>query len=270
MSEVPKNSFRENQERRIAAEAQKREEKRAEAQLTLLQEEANNTAEDRQSEERHEEIERHNWAEQAVIGAAQLKATQRANCITATAVIVGALSAIGVILSVIAAREATIEANRAWIGFVQMVDPQSMNPPYVLQKGGGIPIDLKYRNMGREPARDIHAEQQVGLYTLTKPRFAMADLHFPILDCQKYGPHLNTMTVFPGTTEEFSGVPINIAGEDVAGSVLDESGVFYANECLTYRTFGRVHHTGACYYLHMSVATHKPEWGVCATGNTAD
>jgi CHASE3 domain sensor protein len=104
MSEVPKNPLREKEEHRIAAEAKKREEKRAEAQLSILQEQATKADQQRQTEERHKQIERHNWTQQAIIGTAQLKAAKRLNCITIAAVIVGFVSAVAVIASVIAAR----------------------------------------------------------------------------------------------------------------------------------------------------------------------
>jgi hypothetical protein len=151
-----------------------------------------------------------------------------------------------------------------------MVDPESLVPPYTLVKGGGIPIDLKIRNTGHEPARDIHGVQQTGLHQLSNKVFAPYDLHLPNLDCKPFKPYPGVMTVFPGTTHELSGPPMQIAGADIAGSVLGETGIFFVNECITYSTFGRTHHTSACFYLHMSVLTHKPEWAECATGNTAD
>jgi hypothetical protein len=146
MSEVPKNPFREREKLRMAAEARKREETRAETQLSILQEQANKADQQRQAEERHEHVERRNWRKELALAKFQLKSAQCLNCITASAAAFALLAAIGVICSVLEARKATIEANRAWIA------PLSAEFSDAPRIGENWFVVVHYRNVGREPA----------------------------------------------------------------------------------------------------------------------
>jgi hypothetical protein len=122
MSEVPHDSFGEKKKRRVAADAKKREIERSEAQLTLLQEHANKTTQDREAEENHKKIERKHWRQQTAIANAQRKIAYRLNRITCIAVCFAALSGVGVIGTVLITRQQVLQSakalridQRAWV-----------------------------------------------------------------------------------------------------------------------------------------------------------
>lgn len=112
---MPDNPFREKEKSRLAAEAAKREEKRAEATLSLLEKEAERRAIDRESEQEHRRAEEHHWREQIAIVQRQLKLARNLNWITGLYCLFSFLSVLGLIGTIWFAREQIHIDQRAWV-----------------------------------------------------------------------------------------------------------------------------------------------------------
>lgn len=132
----------------------RREIERAEAHLRIAQEQASRADEQRREEEQHRTEERRRWGEQVVLARAQLKAAKLLNWITAVAAIVALVGVTVGIGAVLAARRATIESSRAWLGYRQRA---GSNLPIVVDRVEILPklhVQAHYtiENLGRGPA----------------------------------------------------------------------------------------------------------------------
>jgi hypothetical protein len=173
MSEELKNPFRENQERRIAAEAEKSEIQREEAMLSLLQKHSDNADADRQNEASHEKVERQSWLKQRAIAKAQLKTAQRLNSVTCLSALFAFLSFMGVAVSIWFSRNATIESQRAWV-FLKTFDA---NP--VTDKSGAVvawEINPRFENSGSTPTKNLITYVDVAFNKIDPTTFP-PDLH---------------------------------------------------------------------------------------------
>jgi hypothetical protein len=148
-SKPPQTPFRQKEKYRAAAEAHQREIERAEATLAILKEQANKADEARKSEEDHKHVERDTWLKQLALEELQLNTAKKLNCITAIAAIFALAAAGGIIASVIDARMATVEANRAWI------EAEGADVSGDIDGDKDLTIRIYYSNLGKGPALEI-------------------------------------------------------------------------------------------------------------------
>ena len=212
------------------------------------------------------------------LGAAQLKSAKGLNRITAVAAIVGAISSLGIIGSLIIAKIAAddahmalVAANRAWIGPVKAtLGAIPRSPPT-----GDITVPLPFRNTGHEPATDasiiggsdsisidatydeIHAREQ-----------SFEDYCFSI-PAAKQMASAQSIVVFPsGDANNDYNASITIRSDLIDWDVVYGRKYVYVQACVIYQTFGEIRHTSVCYYAQAGTTIGSLPF--CDKGNKAD
>jgi hypothetical protein len=242
MSEVPKDPIREKQERRIAAEAKKREIEREEAILTLLQEHADKTDQDRDSEASHKKVERNSWRRQAAIAKLQLKKAKCLNKITAIGAVFSLASAIGVITSVWITRISVIESNRAWIAIPRTT-------PVIDRQTYAIHFEMNYTNVGKGPALNLNWKIKNGLVN-PPPNKDWSNLKMDRNStCDKLMPDDTAGAVsFPEDPKELArkwrapSDPIAFVTDDMRSG----NSYLFVQGCVAYRTVGIIGRSSFC------------------------
>jgi hypothetical protein len=83
-------------------------------------------------------------------GTAPLKAAKKLNCITGIAAVFALLAGAEIIASVLDARTATVDANRAWI------QAEGADISGNINGSGDLPVRIHYINLGKGPALQIN------------------------------------------------------------------------------------------------------------------
>lgn len=212
------------------------------------------------------------------LGAAQLKTARGLNRITALAAIMGAISSLGIIGSLIIAKIAAddahmalVAANRAWIGPVKATLPAIPSTP----PAEDITVPIPFRNTGHEPATDasiiggsgsisidatydeIHAKEQ-----------SFEDYCFSV-PAAKQMTSAQSIVVFPSgdTNNDYNG-SITIRSDLIDWDAVYGRKYVFVQACLVYRTFGEVRHTSVCYYAQAGTTIGSLPF--CDKGNKAD
>jgi len=222
--------------------------------------------------------ERDQQAAERELAAAQLRTAKSLNRITAVGAIVGAISSLGIIGSLVIAKigaddahMALVVANRAWIGPVgATLDAIPSAPP-----GEDITVPLPFRNTGHEPATDasivggsdsfsidatydeIHAREQ-----------SFEDYCFSI-PAAKGTASAESIVVFPGgnASNDYN-ASISIRSDLIDWDVVYGRKYVYVHACVIYQTFGEVRHTSVCYYAQAGRTIGSLP--LCDKGNKAD
>lgn len=217
-------------------------------------------------------------AAQRKLGAAQLRIAKGLNRITAIGAIVGAISSLGIIGSLIItkiaaddAHMALVAANRAWISPVSAtLDAIPSVPPTE-----AITVPVPFRNTGHEPATNasiVNGSDSIAIDATydqihAKER-AFEDYCFSISD-PKDDTSAVSIVIFPGGS----------ANNDYSGSIAVRPGVIdwdvvygkkyvFLHACVVYQTFGKVRHTSVCYYAQAGKTVGSLPF--CDKGNRAD
>jgi hypothetical protein len=217
-------------------------------------------------------------AAQRKLGAAQLRIAKGLNRITAIGAIVGVISSLGIIGSLVItkiaaddAHRAVVVANRAWISPVSAtLGAIPSSPPTE-----AISVPVPFRNTGREPATNafivsgsdsitidatydqIHAKERV-----------FEDYCFSISD-PKGDRSAVSIVIFPGgsATNDYSG-SIAISPDVIDWDVVYGKKYVFLHACVVYQTFGEVRHTSVCYYAQADKTVGSLPF--CDKGNRAD
>jgi hypothetical protein len=212
------------------------------------------------------------------LGAAQLRTAKSLNRITAVGAILGAITSLGIIGSLVIAKIAAddahmalVAANRAWIGPVSATLGAIPSAP----PSEDITVLLPFRNTGHEPATDasiiggsdsisidaaydeIHAKEQ-----------SFEDYCFSI-PAAKQTASAESIVVFPGgdTNNDYNG-SITIRSDLIDWDAVYGKKYVYVHACVVYRTFGEVRHTSVCYYAQAGNTIGRLPF--CDKGNRAD
>lgn len=212
------------------------------------------------------------------LGAAQLKTARSLNRITAVGAILGAITSLGIIGSLVIAKIAAddahmalVAANRAWIGPVKATLAAIPNAPPTED----IAVPLPFRNTGREPATDaaivggadsisigatydeIHAKEQ-----------SFADYCFAIPAANQMAS-AQSVVVFPSgdARNDYNG-SITISSDLIDWDVVYGRKYVFIHACVIYQTFGEVRRTSVCYYAQ--AGTTLGSLPFCDKGNKAD
>jgi len=223
------------------------------------------------SEEDHQSAQRK-------LGATQLRLAHRLNWITAIGAIVGAISSLGIIGSLIItkttaddAHTALVAANRAWISSVSATLAALPSAP----PAEAITVPVPFRNTGHEPATDasivsgsdsiaieatydqIHAKEQ-----------AYENYCFSISEV-KADTAAVSIVIFPGgsTTNDYS-ESITIKPDVIDWDAVYGKKYVFLHACVVYQTFGAVRHTSVCYYAQAGKTVGSLPF--CDKGNRAD
>jgi hypothetical protein len=210
--------------------------------------------------------------------AAQLRTAKSLNRITAVAAIVGAISSLGIIGSLVIgklaaddAHMALVAANRAWIGPVSATLSAIPSAP----PSEDITVLLPFRNAGHEPATDasiiggsdsisidvtydeIHAKEQ-----------SFEDYCFAIPGAQHMASAVS-IVVFPsGNGNNDYNASIRIKSDLIDWDVVYGKKYVYVHACVVYQTFGEARHTSVCYYAQAGKTIGSLPF--CDKGNRAD
>jgi hypothetical protein len=225
----------------------------------------------------HRSEEDHRAAERK-LGAAQLKTAKGLNRMTAIGAIVGAITSVGIIGSLVIAKIAAndahmalVVANRAWIGPVSATLGTIPNAP----PAEDITVRISFRNTGHEPATDasivgssdsilidatydeIHAKEQ-----------SFEDYCFSI-PAAKNMVSAEAIVVFPGgnANSDYSKA-ITIRSDLIDWDVVYGNKYVFLHACVVYQTFGEVRHTSVCYYAQAGKTIGSLPF--CDKGNKAD
>jgi hypothetical protein len=217
-------------------------------------------------------------AAQRKLGAAQLRMAKGLNRITAIGAIVGVISSLGIIGSLVItkiaaddAHMALVAANRAWISPVSATLGAIPSAPPT----EAIIVPVPFRNTGREPATDAFIVSGSDSITIdatydqvhAKER-AFEDYCFSI-SVPKDDKSAVSIVIFPegSATNNYRG---SIA---ISPDVIDWNAVYgkkyvFLHACVVYQTFGEVRHTSVCYYAQAGKTVGSLPF--CDKGNRAD
>ena len=224
-----------------------------------------------QSEEDHRAAERE-------FGAAQLRTAKSLNRITVAGAIVGAITSVGIIGSLVItkiaaddAHTALVAANRAWIGPASATLAAIPSAP----PSEDITALIAFRNTGHEPATDasiiggsdsisidatydeIHAKEQ-----------SFEDYCFSI-PAAKQMTSSESIVVFPsGDANNNHNGFITIRPDLIDWDAVYGKKYLYVYACVVYQTFGEARHTSVCYYAQAGKTIGSLPF--CDKGNRAD
>jgi hypothetical protein len=215
---------------------------------------------------------------QRKLGAAQLRISKGLNRITAIGAIVGAISSLGIIGSLVItkiaaddAHMALVAANRAWITPVSAT--LGAIPSRLPTKAITVPV--VFRNTGHEPATDasiISSSDNISINATYDQIHAkertFADYCFSISGTKDDASAVS-IVIFPGgsTANDFRG-SITIKPDAIDWDVVYGRKYLFLHACAVYQTFGKVRHTSVCYYAQAGKTVGSLPF--CDQGNRAD
>jgi hypothetical protein len=217
-------------------------------------------------------------AAQRKLGAAQLRIAKGLNRITAIGAIVGVISSLGIIGSLVItkiaaddAHMALVAANRAWISPVSATLGAIPNAPPT----EAIAVPVPFRNTGHEPATDasiVSSGDSIAIDASydqihTKEQ-AFEDYCFSI-SVPKDDASAVSIVIFPGgsATNDYSG-SITIRPDVIDWDAVYGKKYVFLHACVVYQTFGKVRHTSVCYYAQAGKTVGSLPF--CDKGNRAD
>jgi len=217
-------------------------------------------------------------AAQRKLGAAQLRIAKGLNRITAIGAILGAISSVGIIGSLIItkfaaddAHMALVAANRAWISPVSATLGAIPSAPPT----EAITVAVPFRNTGHEPATDafiINGTDSIGIDATydeihAKER-AFEDYCFSISGVTD-NAYAVSIVIFPGgsAANDYNG-SITLRSDLIDWDVVYGKKYVFLHACVVYQTFGQVRHTSVCYYAQAGNTIGSLPF--CDKGNRAD
>jgi len=217
-------------------------------------------------------------AAQRKLGAAQLRIAKGLNRITAIGAILGAISSVGIIGSLIItkfaaddAHMAIVAANRAWISPVSATLGSIPSAPPT----EAITVAVPFRNTGHEPATEafiINSTDSIGIDATydeihAKER-AFEDYCFSISGVTD-NAYAVSIVIFPGgsAANDYNG-SITLRSDLIDWDVVYGKKYVFLHACVVYQTFGQVRHTSVCYYAQAGNTIGSLPF--CDKGNRAD
>ena len=217
-------------------------------------------------------------AAQRKLGAAQLRIAKGLNRITAIGAIVGLISSLGIIGSLVIAKFAAddahmalVAANRAWIGPVSATLGAIPSAPPT----EAITVPVPFRNTGHEPATDAFIvngadsiETDASYDEIHKKERVFEDYCFSISGVADDRSAVS-IVIFPGglAANDYNG-SITIKPELIDWDVVYGKKYLFLHACVVYQTFGQVRHTSVCYYSQAGKTIGSLPF--CDKGNRAD
>ena len=217
-------------------------------------------------------------AAQRKLGAAQLRLAQGLNRVTAIGAIVGAISSLGIIGSLIItkiaaddAHMALVAANRAWISPVSATLGAIPSAPPT----EAITVPVPFRNTGHEPATDasiVSASDSIAIaatYDQIHAKEQAFEDYCLSISSPKGDKSAVSIVIFPGTsaTNDHNG-SITISPEVIDWDAVYGRKYVFLHACVMYQTFGKVRHTSVCYYAQAGKTVGSLPF--CDKGNRAD
>jgi hypothetical protein len=222
--------------------------------------------------ERYHAAERNFWRR-------QIRVARWLNVITLIAAIIAIGSVFVLIWSLLDARKATVEANRAWVA------PRSVYLRRTLVLNDHPGFRVAYDNIGREPAlhtnlwwRVIIVDADVLMRSLTQ-----SELREKAFDIAGENPACAGHTISKGAEiiwpsqqpETYSASYIEQANDPIiTQDVIDGRAAVVVEGCFFYETFHEVHHSAFCFWLRQvppsNMLTTTTAGVICPLGNGAE
>jgi hypothetical protein len=217
-------------------------------------------------------------AAQRKLGAAQLRIAKGLNRISAIGAIVGAITSLGIIGSLVIAKIAAddahmalVAANRAWISPVSATLGAIPSAPPT----EGMTVLVPFRNTGHEPATDAYIISGTDSISIDA---TYDEIHAKEQSFEDYCLSLSGATddasavsivIFPGgsATNDYNG-SITIRPDLIDWDVVYGKKYVFLHACVVYQTFGQVRHTSVCYYSQAGKTIGSLPF--CDKGNKAD
>jgi hypothetical protein len=217
-------------------------------------------------------------AAQRKLGAAQLRLAKGLNRISTIGAIVGLISSLGIIGSLVItkfsaddAHMALVAANRAWISPVRVTLGAIPSAPPT----EAITVPVLFRNTGHEPATDaftISGTDSISIGATydeihLKER-VFEDYCFSISHVKDDASAVS-IVIFPGgsATNDYNG-SITIRPDLIDWDVVYGKKYVFLHACVVYKTFDQVRHTSVCYYSQAGKTIGSLPF--CDKGNRAD
>lgn len=242
---------------------------RAEATLHALDEQQRQAQRDRNDYAAKAKKDLRIAIQQFAIAKAQIRVAQRLNWLTGIAAVFAFVAAVAVWRSVLEAREATIDANRAWIA---PIDASLEHP--LSKDDDKVMVSVSVLNTGHSPALDTVYSAIID----AAPDGHISDKR----PCASTIPKKGQAALFPS---DHLGGALSFSAQfptdkNPIADVMAARQILYVMGCSAYRTMGQTHHTGFCFYLQPELgpstgqAVAKPvnEWVFkkCPIANAAD
>lgn len=245
-TERPEFPVHQREKERITAEAKQREIERAEVTLRILQEQAAKSDDSRQAEKADKTIERQARTEEIESAKSLVKAAQKLNIITKAGVFFSFLSFLAVAGSVWYARDATIEANRAWVIF----DSPRLIVQYITPQRPTFDASLRWFNNGNGPAAEAKSHLEPFWYRPIVDDHGVIDMN------KQHFPPNDICGVVNGTNDRGTIWPNEPPGSNLINMPTEPPPDFYQSRalyafhgCTTYRVFGEIKQTRICEFL---------------------
>ena len=217
-------------------------------------------------------------AAQRKLGAAQLRIAKGLNRITAIGTIVGAISSLGIIGSLIItkiaaddAHMALVAANRAWISPVSATLGATPSAPPT----EAMTVPVPFRNTGHEPATDASIISGSDSISIDAPydqihakERAFEDYCFSISGTRDNTSAVS-IVIFPGGSgsNDYRG-SITIKPDVIDWGIIYGKKYLFLHACVVYQTFSKIRHTSVCYYAQAGKTVGSLPF--CDQGNRAD
>jgi hypothetical protein len=220
-------------------------------------------------------MQHHNAAE-VIVWRRQIRAVWWLNGITLAAAIIAIGTVIVLIYTLIDARKATVEANRAWVA------PRNayLTRPFVLNDHPAFRVT--YGNIGRQPALNTETWWRVSivdagplLRSLKEPNLAESAFP-PNIACSGQSTRRGAEVIWPTTQPEaYANAYVENPGDPIiTEEVIDGRHAVVIQGCFLYETFHEVHHSAYCFWFRQVPPSHMLTTTtgavICPIGNDAD
>jgi hypothetical protein len=225
---------------------------------------------------RHTAEKQHHDDAEVIVWRRQIRAAWWLNGITLAAAIIAIGTVIVLICTLIDARKATVEADRAWLA------PRSayLQRPLVLNDHPSFRVT--YDNVGKQPALNIALWWRVSIFDADALMRSLSD---PTLAetafgenpaCSGHTSHKGAEIAWPTSlTEKYSTSYIETPNDPIiTQGVLDGREAIVVHGCFFYETFQEIHRSAFCFWLRQmppsNMLTTTSSAIICPIGNDAN
>jgi hypothetical protein len=172
--------------------------------------------------------------------------------------------------------ETLVAANRATLAPLA-VEFDARNPPEV---GKPVSLILMYQNTGKEPALGLHNRIETGMMEPPPPGIPPDNKFGPNVQCDGLEPLPNGPVIYPSGLRQWAtaiGVPKDTISERLIQGPIQIPELWsifipYVRGCMAYKTFGKTHRSGYCFFLYLEPGKKITDlvFRTCADGAYAD
>lgn len=172
-------------------------------------------------------------------------------------------------------QDTLIATNRATLAPLT-IEFDARNPPEV---GKPVSLVLVYQNTGKEPALGFHDRVETGRMEPPPPSTPSDNKFGPNVRCDGLEPLPNGPVIYPSDVQWRTDIAVPkgmISDRLIQGPVqipeLWSIYIPYVRGCMAYKTFGKTHRSGYCFFLSLEPGKKLTDliFRTCADGASAD